>query len=359
MNARGCEIRVLSISVAGGCALKFCVFGAGAVGGFVGGMVARSGADVSLVTRGAHLEALQANGLKIKTSDDTFTVRVPASNRPEEFGVQDVVFLAVKTHALEKAAAELGPLIGPETTIVSAQNGIPFWYFHAHGGPYDGHTLQTADPDGKIATAIGCERVLGCVITSSNEVVEPGVVRNIGNRVFALGEPDRSLSERASRISELLEAGGLSAPVKAEIRGELWIKLWGNVSFSPMAVLTSARLGPLVEQPDLLEIGIVIMEEVQAVGEALGVKFTGSIDDRVEGTRRVGSHKTSILQDLEQGRPMEVDGITGTVVELARLLDVDTPTTDMIYALLRRRAREAGLYRETGYDPLIPGTQPV
>lgn len=332
--------------------MKFCVFGAGAVGGFVGGMVARGGADVSLVARGVHLSALQANGLKIVTPDEEFAVDVPATDRPADLGVQDVVFLSAKAHALTVAAEAMRPLIGPDTVVVSAQNGIPFWYFHAHGGELDGHTLQTVDPGGRIATAIGNERVIGCVITSSNTVEAPGVVRNIGNRVFALGEPDGSQSGRLAEISALLEAAGLSAPSGGDIRSEVWVKMWGNVSFSPMAVLTMSKLGPLVEGEDLRALGVAIMEEVQTVGEALGVEFTSTVESRLEGTRRVAGHKTSILQDLEAGRPMEVDGITGAVVELGRLVGVETPMIDLIYALMRQRAREAGLYPEIGIDPL-------
>lgn len=332
--------------------MKFCVFGAGAVGGFVGGMVARGDAEVSLIARGEHLSALQASGLKVITPDEEFTVEVPATDTPAELGVQDVIFLSAKAHALTVAAEAMQPLIGPDTVIVSAQNGIPFWYFHAHGGNLNGHTLQTVDPGARIANAIGNERVIGCVITSSNTVEAPGVVRNIGNRVFALGEPDGSQSERLADIAALLAEAGLSAPTEGNIRSEVWVKMWGNVSFSPMAVLTMSKLGPLVEGEDLRALGVAIMEEVQAVSEALGVEFTATITDRLEGTRRVAGHKTSILQDLEAGRPMEVDGITGAVVELGRLLRVETPMIDLIYALMRQRAREAGLYPEIGIDPL-------
>jgi len=332
--------------------MKFCVFGAGAVGGFVGGMVARTSSEVSLVARGDHLTALKKNGLRVVTPDEEFTVTPPATDDPAELGVQDVVFLSAKAHALTAAAEAMRPLIGPDTIIVSAQNGIPFWYFHAHGGQLDGHTLQTVDPGSRIVGTIGCERVIGCVITSSNTVVEPGVVRNIGNRIFAIGEPDGTLSPRLNDIAEILTEAGLDAPTTPAIRSEVWVKMWGNVSFSPMAALTMSKLGPLVERDDLQRLGVSIMEEVQAVGEALGVPFHQKIADRVEGTRKVAGHKTSILQDLEAGRPMEVDGITGAVVELGRLTGVETPMIDLTYALLRQRAREAGLYPEIGFDPL-------
>lgn len=332
--------------------MKFCVFGAGAVGGFVGGMVARTDTEVSLVARGAHLAALQENGLRVVTPDEEFTVTPPATDKPAELGVQDVIFLSAKAHALTAAADAMRALIGPDTVIVSAQNGIPFWYFHAHGGPLDGHTLQAVDPGGRIADSLGCARVIGCVITSSNTVPEPGVVQNIGNRVFAIGEPDGTVSPRLNEISATLGDSGLDAPVTDAIRSEVWVKMWGNVSFSPMAALTMSKLAPLVDREDLQRLGVSIMEEVQAVGEALGVSFHQTIADRVAGTRKVSGHKTSILQDLEAGRPMEVDGITGAVVELGRLTGVETPMIDLTYALLRQRAREAGLYPEIGFDPL-------
>ena len=334
--------------------MKFCVFGAGAVGGFVGGMMARSGTEVSLIARGEHLAAMRRDGLKVVAGNEEFTATATATDRPADLGKQDVIFLSTKAHALADAAAAMEPLIGSDTVVVAAQNGLPFWYFHAHGGPHDGRTLQSVDPGGGIAARIGCRRVLGCVITSSNEVVAPGIVRNIGNRSFALGEPDGALSARLRRVAAAMEAAGLEAPLHTAIRNEIWVKLWGNVSFSCMAALTTARLGPLTERPDLARLGIAIMEEVRAVGETLDVTFRDSIDGRIASTRQVAGHKTSLLQDLEQGRPMEVDAIAGSVVELARLFGVETPMIDLIYALLRQRAREAGLYPETGFDPLAP-----
>lgn len=332
--------------------MRLCVFGAGAVGGFVGGMAARSGAAVSLVARGPHLDAIRRDGLRVVHEGGEFAVQVPATDDPEELGPHDIVFLAVKAHGLAAAAGRIAPLLGPDTAVVSAQNGIPFWYFHAHGGRLDGHSLETVDPGGRLAARIGCERVIGCVITSSNEVPRPGVVRNVGNRTFALGEPDGSRSERLAAAAAVLEGAGLEAPTDTDIRGEVWAKMLGNVSFSPMAALTSARFGSLLERGDLRRVAVTVMEEVRAVGESLGVTFTQDIGSRVEATRRVAGHRSSILQDLERGRPMEVDGVTGAVIELGRLTGVATPTTDMIYALLRARAREAGLYPETGFDPL-------
>ena len=332
--------------------MKFCVFGAGAIGGFVGGMVARGGAEVSLIARGRHLAAIRTAGLQVVTPTENFTAHVPATDKPEDLGIQDVIFLSTKAYSLIVASEAMQPLIGPETAVVSAQNGIPFWYFYGLGNNLEGHTLQTVDPGGKIASAIGNHRVIGCVITSSNTVEAPGVVRNLGNRVFALGEPDETHSRRLTEIAALFENAGLLSPIGLDIRSELWVKMWGNVSFSPMAVLTLSKLGPLVENEDLKALGIKIMEETQAVGEALGVKFNTNILERIEGTRQVSEHKTSILQDLEAGRPMEVDGITGAVVELGRLLNVKTPMLDLVYALMRRRAKQQGLYPEIGIDPL-------
>ena len=333
--------------------MKFCVFGAGAVGGFVGGMMAQAGqAEVSLIARGDHLAAIRANGLRLRRGDDEFTVSPAATDTPGDLGIQDVVFVTAKAHALTAAAEAMQPLIGPDTVVVAAQNGIPFWYFHSHGGTLDGQTLQTVDPGGRIAAAIGCERTIGCVITSSNTVEAPGIVRNIGNQVFALGEPDGSRSERVTAISDALVACGLEAPVFDQLRNEIWLKLWGNVSWSTMAALTTSRLGPLVEQPDLQHLGVAIMQEMQVVAESLGITFREGIDSRIEGTKKVAGHKTSILQDLEAGRPMEVDGIAGAVIELGRLLNIETPMIDLIYALLRQRARATGQYPEIGFDPL-------
>ncbi|PPR10201.1 MAG: hypothetical protein CFH41_01936 [Alphaproteobacteria bacterium MarineAlpha11_Bin1] len=336
--------------------MKFCVFGAGAVGGFVGGMIARTNVEVSLIARGEHLSTIKANGLKVITSEEQFVIDVPATDTPRDLGVQDVIFLSAKAHSLTDAAKAIRPLLGPETTVISAQNGIPFWYFYAHGGVLEGHTLQTVDPNRRIADTIGTKRSIGCVITSSNTIEAPGVVRSIGNQIFSLGEPDGSISARLKQVANLLESAGLSAPTSGNIRGELWLKMWGNVSFSSMAVLTVSKLGPLAEDKDLQALGISIMREVRSVGEALGIEFNATIQERLESTKRIADHKTSILQDLEFGRPMEVDGITGAVVELGRLLGVQTPMIDLIYSLMRQRAREAGLYPETGVDPLEEGS---
>ena len=335
--------------------MKFCVFGAGAVGGFVGGMMAHSGqADVSLIARGDHLAAIKANGLCVKRNHADFTVTPDATDTPADLGVQDVVFVAVKAHALAAAAAAMQPLIGRETVVVAAQNGIPFWYFYGHGGNLDGRTLQTVDPGGIIATAIGCQRTIGCVITSSNTVEAPGVVRNIGNQVFALGEPDGSRSDRLEAISNALVECGLEAPMPDQLRNEVWLKLWGNISWSTIAALTTSRLGPLVEQPDLQHLGVSIMEEMQTVAEAVGITFREGIDSRIEGTKRVADHKTSILQDLQAGRYMEVDGIAGAVIEIARLMNIETPMIDLVYALIRQLARASGQYPEIDFDPLAP-----
>ena len=266
--------------------------------------------------------------------------------------MQDIIFVTAKAHSLGVVAEAMQPLLGPDTVVVAAQNGIPFWYFHAHGGTFDGHTLQTVDRGGRIAELIGCERVIGCVITSSNALEEPGVVRNIGNQIFALGEPDGSASERIDSVSRTLASCGLEAPMFKDLRNEVWLKLWGNVSWSTMAALTTSRLGPLVEQMDLQKLGVAIMSEMQTVAETLGITFREGIDSRIEGTKKVAGHKTSILQDLEAGRPMEVDGIAGAVVELGRLVNVETPMVDLIYALLRQRARASDQYPEIGFDPL-------
>ena len=328
--------------------MKLCVFGAGSVGGFVGGLLSKySKTQVAVIARGKHLEAMQRNGLCVASEGKKFVTSIRATDTPSELGVQDIVFLAVKAHSILDAAKAMQPLIGPNTTVVSAQNGIPFWYFYKHGGKFEGQILKSVDPEGKIAQMVGLERVVGCVITSSNILEKPGKVRNIANRTFVLGEPDGTISTRIKKISTILDDVGLNSPISNDIRAEIWLKMWGNISFSPLAVLTTSTLGPLVEDKDLQSLAISIIKEAQAVSKALGVELKVSIRDRINATRKASEHKTSILQDLEAGRPMEVDQITGAVIELANMLGIDTPMTDLIYFLLRQRAQQAGLYLKT------------
>ncbi len=324
--------------------MKICVFGAGAIGGLLGVKLAQAGADVSLVARGPHLAAMQARGLRLIEAGGEITVPVNASEQPETLGVQDYVIVTLKAHSVPGVVAAMQPLIGPDTTIVSGVNGVPWWYFHKLGGPLEGTRLASVDPGNAQWDGFGPDRVLGCVVYPAAEVVEPGVVRLIEGNRFSLGEPDGTRSDRAVRLSEALIAAGLKAPVRPRLRDEIWVKLWGNLSFNPISALTHATLDVLGTDPGTRGVARAMMIEAQRIGEALGVKFPIDVERRIDGAVAVGAHRTSMLQDLEMGRPMEIDALVGSVQELGRITGVATPSIDMILALVQQRARVAGLY---------------
>jgi 2-dehydropantoate 2-reductase len=324
--------------------MKLAVYGAGAIGGVLGARLTEAGADVTLIARGAHLAAMRERGLTLITSDRKLTLPVSCTDRPAEAGPQDAVFLTLKAHSLPEIAEAIQPLLGPETAVVTAQNGIPWWYFYRHGGPHDGHRLTSLDPDGRLREKIRATRCIGCVLYPAAEIVEPGVVRHPFGEKFVLGEPDGSDSPRCRRLSEALGAAGLEAPVHPRIRDEIWLKLWGNVSFNPISALTGATLAGMARDPGSRAVARSIMEEAQAVGEALGVRFAVDIDTRIGWAAAVGEHKTSMLQDLEAGRPMEIDALAGVVAEMGRLTGVATPFLDSILALVVQKARLAGCY---------------
>ena len=324
--------------------MKICVFGAGAIGGYMGAKLAKAGAEVSLVARGPHLAAMQANGLRLIEEDDDFTVPVRASADPTPLGPQDYLVITLKAHSVPPVVPAMQPLIGPETTVVSGVNGVPWWYFYGIEGPLANAQLESVDPGGAQWDGLGPERVLGCVVYPAAEVVEPGVVRHIEGNRFSLGEPDGAKSERAARLSEALQAAGLKAPVRPRIRDEIWVKLWGNLSFNPISALTLATLDVLCTDPGTRKVARDMMLEAQAIAEALGVKFPIDVDRRIDGGAAVGAHRTSMLQDLEAGRPMEIDALVGSVQELGRLTATPTPMIDTVLALVRLRAVTAGLY---------------
>ena len=324
--------------------MKICVFGAGAIGGLLGAKLAQSGADVSLVARGPHLAAMQARGLRLIEKDGEVTVPVRAAENAAELGRQDYVIVTLKAHSVPGVVAAMQPLIGPGTTIVSGVNGVPWWYFHKLGGPLEGRRLATVDPGDVQWNGFGPDRVLGCVVYPAAEVVEPGVVRHIEGNRFSLGEPDGSRSDRAVRLSEALIAAGLKAPVRPRLRDEIWVKLWGNLSFNPISALTHATLDVLGTDPGTRGVARAMMVEAQQIGEALGVKFPIDVDRRIAGAVKVGAHRTSMLQDLEMGRPMEIDALVGSVQELGRITGIATPSIDIVLALVQQRARVAGLY---------------
>lgn len=325
--------------------MKICVFGAGAIGGYMGVKLAQAGADVSLVARGPHLAAMKANGLKlIEEGGEETVVSVTASDNPADLGVQDYVIVTLKAHSVPPIVDKMKPLIGPNTTIVSGVNGVPWWYFHKIGGEHEGTRLESVDPGNAQWDGFGPDRVLGCVVYPAAEVIEPGVVKHIEGNRFSLGEPDGSKSERATALSQALSSAGLKAPVRPRLRDEIWVKLWGNLSFNPISALTHATLDVLCTDPGTRAVAKGMMLEAQEIAEALGVKFPIDVERRIDGGAAVGAHRTSMLQDLDQGRPMEIDALVGSVQELGRVVNVPTPTIDTVLALVQLRARTAGLY---------------
>lgn len=324
--------------------MKICIFGAGAIGGYMGAKLARAGAEVSLVARGPHLAAMQEKGLTLIEDGETFTVPVTASDDPAALGPQDYVIVTLKAHSVPAVVGRMQPLIGDGTTIVSGVNGVPWWYFHGLDGPLAGTRLESVDPGGVQWEGFKPERVLGCVVYPAAEVPEPGTVRHIEGNRFSLGEPTGEKSERALRLSQALQAVGLKAPVRPRIRDEIWVKLWGNLSFNPISALTHATLDVLCTDPGTRAVARAMMVEAQTIAEKLGVKFPIDVDRRIDGGAAVGAHRTSMLQDLDAGRPMEIDALVTSVQELGRLTDTPTPTIDTVLALIRLRARSAGLY---------------
>ena len=325
--------------------MKICIFGAGAIGGYMGAKLAQAGADISLVARGPHLAAMQENGLTLIEEDGVkSTVPVNASDNPADLGHQDYVIVTLKAHSVPPVVEKMQPLIGENTTIVSGVNGVPWWYFHKLGGPYDGTRLRSIDPDDAQWNGFGPDRVLGCVVYPAAEVIKPGVIKHIEGNRFSLGEPDGSKSERALALSKALMAAGLKAPVRPRIRDEIWIKLWGNLSFNPISALTHATLDVLCTDPGTRAVARGMMLEAQEIAEKLGVKFPIGVDRRIDGGAAVGAHRTSMWQDLELRRPMEIDALVTSVQELGGLTNTATPTIDTVLALIRLRAKTAGLY---------------
>ncbi|MBL3608088.1 2-dehydropantoate 2-reductase [Rhodovulum sulfidophilum] len=326
--------------------MKICVFGAGAIGGYMGAKLAQAGAEVSLVARGPHLAAMRARGLRLieeeSGTDETVPVRV--AEDASELGEQDYVIVTLKAHSVPPVVGKMQPLIGAGTTVVSGVNGVPWWYFHKIGGPLEGTRLASVDPGDAQWTGFGPDRVLGCVVYPAAEVIEPGVVRHIEGNRFSLGEPDGSRSERALRLSRALTSAGLKAPVRPKLRDEIWVKLWGNLSFNPISALTHATLDVLCTDPGTRGVVRAMMLEAQAIAEKLGVKFPIDVERRIEGGAAVGAHRTSMLQDLDLGRPMEIDALVGSVQELGRITGTPTPAIDTVLALVALRARVAGLY---------------
>lgn len=312
--------------------MKFVVAGAGAIGAYLGARLSRAGYDVTLFARGPHLRALQEHGVRVQSAEGDFEAHPQVSADLASIGPADVVFLGVKAHGLTALAPGLAPLAGPETVFVSTQNGIPWWYFQGAGGPLDGVVLERVDPGGVIARSIDPRRVVGSIVYFSTEVIEPGVVRHIDGNRITLGEPDGSRSDRVRRIAEALIASGFRAPITARLRTEIWVKILGNVAFNPLSALTRATLAAMVRDPEVRALVRQIMTEVEAVAVQLGIEMPITVDQRIAGAEKIGEHKTSMLQDLEAGRPLELEAIAGAVVELGERLGVPMPHTRSVYA---------------------------
>lgn len=321
---------------------RICVFGAGAIGGLIGARLARADvADVSLVARGAHLEAMRADGLRVTQAGETVTVRPRVTDDPRELGHQDYIILTLKSHALPGIAEALAPTIGPETVLLFGQNGLPWWYFYRHGGRFDGHALESIDPGGRLWKTLGPERALGAVIWQAAGLGAPGhVVHGFGDRL-TIGEPSGEISDRARRLSTLLEQAGVKCPVHADLRNEIWLKLWGNLSFNPVSVLTGGTLEALARDRGTRAVLTAMMEEARAVGEALGVVFSVSVEERLDMAAKVGAHRSSMLQDVDAGRPTELEALLGAVIELAQMTGIATPTLKLVYDLARFRVLAA------------------
>lgn len=326
--------------------MKICIYGAGAVGGLMAAWLSEAGLDVSVVARGPQLEAIARGGLRIRSraSGATLTARPRAASDPRQLGPQDYVIVTLKANSVPRVMAALQPLLGPDTAVVTAANGVPWWYFYQLEGPWRDRRLQSVDPGGGIWDGIGPQRALGCVVYPACEVVEPGVIEHINGDRFVLGEPDGSRSQRAQALSAALVKAGFKAPVRPRIRDEIWLKLWGNLCFNPLSALTLATLDILATDPGTRSVARAMMVEAQAIGERLGVRFAIDVDKRIAGAAAVGAHRTSMLQDLERGRPLEIDALVTAVQEMGRLVELPTPTIDTVLALIQQRARSAGCY---------------
>ncbi len=312
--------------------MKFLIAGAGAIGGYVGAKLAQAGVDVTLFARGAHLQAMQEHGVRVLSEEGNFEARPRIIGDLKDAGDMDVIILGVKAHGLTGLAPSIAPLIGPNTTVLSTQNGIPWWYFEAETEEFAGLHLESVDPGRVISNSIPAKSVVGSLVYFATDLAEPGVIRHIeGNRI-SLGEPDGSRSDRIKAIAEALIKAGLRAPVTTRLRSEMFVKLLGNAAFNPISALTRATLVKMAQDPNIRALVVEIMTEVSAIATRLGITLPVSIDQRIAGAEAVGEHKTSMLQDLELGRPMELDCITGALVELGEKLSIPTPNLKAVYA---------------------------
>ncbi len=316
--------------------MKICVVGAGAIGGLMAAKFALAGHDVTVVDRGKHLEAIQQNGLKLIWQDGSEHVAtVSATNTVKDVGPQDLVVLALKAHFLEFVARDIEALMGPDTMIVPVQNGIPWWYFHNHGGQFDGHRLDTLDPTGLLTKYIDADRIIGCVVYPAAAIVEPGVIKHVEGDRFPIGELDGSTSNRVEKLFELFTQSGFRSRILDDIRSEIWLKAWGNLSFNPISALTHATLEGICQFTETRKLAENMMKEAQNIAEALNITFRHTIEKRIAGAESVGAHKTSMLQDVEAGRSLETEALIGAVLELGRLNNIPAPSIEAVYACVK------------------------
>ena len=325
--------------------MKICIYGAGAIGGYLGAGLALNGADVTLIARGPHLQAMQANGLLCRFQDGSeFRVHPNATDDPASLGPQDYVIVTLKAHQSPGVVDLMQPLLGPETAVVTAMNGVPWWYFHGLEGALAGRSLESVDPGQTQWRGLGPERAIGMVVHPAAEIVEPGVMLHMEGDAYPLGEPSGEKTPRVSALSAALEAAGLRAPIRTKIRDDIWMKLWGNLCLNPVSALTGSTLAGMGRDDAVRELLFRLAAEGRAVGEALGARFRVTAERRLAAAFDVGEHKTSMLQDLERGRPMEIDALVTAVTELGRAVGVATPLLDGVLALVKLKAHNAGLY---------------
>ncbi len=324
--------------------MKICIYGAGAIGGYMGVMLKRAGYDVSLIARGAQLEAINSRGLELRIGDNVYVEKMPAAKNPADLGPQDYVIIGLKAHQAWETAEAVAPLLGPHTSVVTAQNGVPWWYFYGLEGDYANKRLRSVDPGDRQWTAIGPERVIGCTVYPATETIEPGVIQHIYGNQFGLGEPNKMPSARVQRLAEALTAAELKPRIYDDIRDDIWIKLWGNLCFNPISALTQATLDIVATDPGTRALARNMMLEAKAIGDKLGANFRVDVERRIDGAAKVGAHKTSMLQDLLKDRALEIDALVTGVQEMGRIVEVPTPYIDAVLALVQQLGRSRGIY---------------
>ena len=317
--------------------MKVCIVGAGAIGGLMGAKLALAGEEVTVVDQGRHLKAIQENGLKLIWQDGVeYTAEIAkATDKVKDAGVQDLIILGLKAHYLDQVAGDIPKITGPDTMIVTVQNGIPWWYFHKHAGPFEGHTLESLDPSGVLGKHIDADKIIGCVVYPAATVTAPGVIQHVEGDRFPIGELDGSESERVQKLHDVLVNAGFRSRILDDIRSEIWLKAWGNLSFNPISALTHATLVDICRFKETRKLAEAMMAEAQTIGEALGITFRHSIEKRIEGAESVGSHKTSMLQDVEAGRSLETEALIGAILELSRLTETPAPSINAVYACVK------------------------